>query len=276
MNITQDPLSSWRLWQEAQSLSERTICERANVIRHLLSSTGAGALAITPDDIIAFTAQAHLTSSSKATYHATIRAYCLWLVKTGRRADNPALMTPTPKRVRGAARPISTNQLSVMLEVANRRRTRMMILLAAGAGLRVHEVAKFHGGDLDRGSGILTVTGKGGSTQMIPADESIMAEQHLFPVDGYWFPSYTGPIQHVSRSAVYQAIAGTMKRAGIVATPHQIRHWYGTTLLDEGVDVRIVQEMMRHKTLATTQLYTRVHMRQMMAGSRRLRVPAAA
>jgi len=276
MNINHDPLHSWRLWQEAQSLSERTISERASVIRNLLDFAGAEALTITPDDIIGFTGQAHLSSSSKATYHATIRAYCLWLVKTGRREDNPALLTPTPKRVRGAARPISTNQLGVMLEVANRRRTRMMILLAAGAGLRIHEVAKFHGQDLDRVSGIITVTGKGGSTAMIPADESIMAEQHLFPVDDYWFPSYNRDQPHVHRTAVYQAIAGTMKRAGISATPHQIRHWYGTTLLDEGVDVRIVQEMMRHKTLATTQLYTRVHMRQMMAGSRRLRVPAAA
>lgn len=155
----------------------------------------------------------------------------------------------------------------------------MMILLAAMGGLRVHEIAKFRGEDIDVVNGIITVTGKGGATEIIPAHEAILADAGTFPLRGYWFPSYPrqgGGLPHVSRTAVSKAIHDTMIRAGILGKPHQLRHWYGTTLLAEGVDMRIVQKLMRHKSVATTQIYTDVNWAQMLAGMQRLTLPEAA
>ncbi len=271
-----ETLTDWRRWQEAQALSERTIADRLAVVRRLLEHTGADPLELTPNDIIRFIGRPGPSATTKATYHATIRAYCQWLVRVGLRVDDPSLHTPTPKRTRGRPRPIPTGNLELLLATASRRRTRMMILLAAAAGLRVHEIAKFHGEDLDMTNAVITVTGKGGRTAMIPAHSAIVELAAEFPRHDFWFASYAAQGSdrpHVSRAAVYQAIADTMKRAGVVGTPHQLRHWYGTALLEEGVHMRVVQELMRHATIATTELYTRVSWHHMKAGIDALALP---
>lgn len=275
----QSTISQWRIWQESQALSERTISERAAVITHLMDYAGASALTLTPDDIIAYTARREISAASKGTYHATIRAYCAWLVRTGLREDDPSARTPRPKRPKGQPRPVADSALAALLEQVNRRRTKMMILLAALAGLRVHEIAKIHGHDIDMANGLLTVTGKGNKTACLPLHPDILAEAAKFPPDGYWFPSYAKQgtsLPHIKPSAVSASIMKTMRRAGVPGKAHQLRHWYATTLLGAGVDLRIVQELMRHESPATTAIYTQVDFRQQREGMNRLALPRAA
>lgn len=272
-------LEAWEQWQVGQGLSHRTITERAIVIRHLVEFTRAKPLAIKADHILEFMARGDVSVTSLATYHASIRAYCQWLMRKGWRRDDPSLDTPVPKRRRSTPRPIPDGNLALLLGSVSRRRTHAMVILAACAGLRVHEIAKFHDDDLDRLNGVITVTGKGGLTQMIPAHERILELAEQMPRGDYWFKAYElhgGSQPHVSRSAVGQAIGDAMRRAGITGTPHQLRHWYGTSLLAEGVDLRIVRELMRHATVATTELYTAVTWAQLRAGMDKLRLPAAA
>lgn len=133
----------------------------------------------------------------------------------------------------------------------------MMILLAAYQGLRVHEIAKLRGEDVDLESMALYVVGKGNKPAVLPLHPEVagFAAEGRFPAVGWWFPAYgrPGPIQS---AAVSKAIHDTMRRAGFEAKPHQLRHWYGTTLVRNGADLRTVQELMRHASLATTQIYT--------------------
>lgn len=252
-----DVYSLWRAWQEAQGLSDRTIVERERTIRQLCAHERVGELEITTDDIIRFTARRDVSDASRASYHASIRAYCAWMVRAQMRDDNPAARTISPKRPKGQPRPVHDVQLARMLAAANRRRTRTMVVLAAFAGLRVHEVAKFHGADLDHDGGLITVTGKGGKTALIPAHERVLLEAEGYPRDGWWFPAYGRP-GHITPGAVSRAIKSTMVRANVPGQPHQLRHWYGTTLLGSGVDLRVVQTLMRHESPATTAIYTRV------------------
>lgn len=73
-----------------------------------------------------------------------------------------------------------------------------------------------------------------------------------------------------------KAIHQSLQRAGVVATPHQLRHYYGTSLARNGVNLRVVQQLMRHESLATTQIYVQVDAEQMRAGVATLHLPAAA
>lgn len=143
-----------------------------------------------------------------------------------------------------------------------------MIVLAAYAGLRVHEIAKFRGEDLDAIGQVITVTGKGGKTAMIPAHPIILELAQTMPKYGYWFPAYSTQTmaQCITSTQVSRVIGNAMKRAGFAGKAHQLRHWYASTLLDEGVDVRVVKEMMRHESLASTEIYTRVSMKKMFEG----------
>jgi integrase/recombinase XerD len=267
-------LESWGEWQRDSNLSNRTITERADTIRRFLLWSHADPLLITAQDILRYLDRPGLANSSRATYHGHIKAYCLWLVKTHQVETNPVDDTPSPRRNKGVPRPITGVQLRHVLLVVNRRRTRMMLLLAAFQGLRVHEIAKIAGQDFDRGAGVLYVTGKGGKTAVLPIHPLVEEAMALFPELDYWFPSYTnaGP---VAPAAVSKAIHGALVRAGVKATPHQLRHFYGTSLARNGVNLRVVQELMRHSSLATTQIYVMVDERQMRDGLATLQLPAA-
>ncbi|NVM94757.1 tyrosine-type recombinase/integrase [Arthrobacter wenxiniae] len=250
-------LAGWRLWQESVSASERTIADRARTIKNLVGFAGCGPLEITPAHIIGFMTRPGLTPGTRLTYHGAISAYSAYLVAAGLREDDPVGRVPKPRRRAGLPRPISEAQLQAVLAAANRRTTRMMILLAAFEGLRVHEIAKIRGDDFDLDAGLLYVVGKGAKEATLPVHPLVLAGAAGFPADGWWFPSprNDGPIH---RTAVGKTIHDTLARAGVHATPHQLRHYYGTALLRNGANLRVVQELMRHSSVATTALYTEV------------------
>lgn len=266
-------LGRWMQWQNAQGLSQRTILERSRIMTQLAGVVDSKLEAITADDIVRFLSDRNTSRTTKATYFVGVKAYCVWLVRSGIRDDDPTLKVPAPKRPKSVPRPISTEQLMETLKCANRKRTRMMILLAAFAGLRVHEIAKFRGEDIDRYGATLTVNGKGGKTAVLPLHDVLLAECQEWPSFGYWFPNYENDGKPIIPQAVGVAIQRTMERASIHATAHQLRHWYATTLLESGVDVRIVQELLRHESLATTQIYTRVSDKQRRLGLSKLIIP---
>lgn len=263
-------LDEWGQWQHAGNLSQRTINERRNMIKQLFEFAGCGPLELEPRHIVGFVTRPGLTNSTRATYHATIRAYSLWLQRSGKREDDPTLKTPVAKRRKGVPRPVTESQLAAMLEAAGRRRTRMMILLAAFAGLRVHEIAKIRGEDFDFEGRYIYITGKGDKPAVVPIHSRIEQAARDFPAQGYWFPAYDhdGP---VNPHAVAKAISSTMARAGFVGTSHQLRHYFGTMLCREKVDLRTVQELMRHSSLATTAIYTQVSDEQLRNGIDALR-----
>lgn len=253
-------MTRWSAYQRAQALSERTITERTVTVGRLLRDTGAGLEHITADQVACWLGDLDVSAASRATYHGHLRAAFAWCQTVGLRTDNPMLMVPAPCRPRAVPRPIDTGQVPALLRAANRRRTRMMVLLAVFAGLRVHEIAKVRGEDVDLGASTLYVEGKGGTRSMLPLHHMIAAEAGAFPRRGWWFPSSAGG--HIRAGSVSTVVGRTMRRAGIVGTAHQLRHWYGTTLLDAGADLRVVQELMRHESIQSTTIYTRVSDRQ--------------
>lgn len=263
--ITREILDDWILWMRSQGLSERTIGERIGTARQLLEHANAKPLTLTPRDIQNFLARP-LSAATRATYHASIRALCAWMQRTQVREDNPADRTPRPRRPKSRPRPIESTQLSALLAAANRRRTRAYVLLGALAGLRVHEIAKIHGRDIDPYTHVLTVIGKGGKVARIPMHDDLVKLAESYPIDAYWFPSYLAGREHVSSTAVSQAISDAMHRAGFQGKPHQLRHFYGTELVRAGVNLRIVQTLMRHESPATTAIYTEVDFGQLRDG----------
>ena len=247
---------TWRGWQVSQGLSERTYAERDATIRHMLALTGATPRTLAPFHIIMYCGRPELSEASRASYHATIRAFCLWMVRQHVRPDDPTIETPRPKRARTKPRPLSCEAVRSIYAAANRARTRAYILLAVLQGMRIHEIAKIRGEDIDLDRGTLFIHGKGGVIEFVPLHDDIRDLARKMPRAGYWFPAYATE-GCIGRKAVYSAIKGVMRRSGFAhATPHMLRHSYGTELLRRGADLRVVQELMRHADVSTTQLYT--------------------
>lgn len=268
-------LADWAAWQRAAGLSERTIRERCNSVRTMGDMSTNFLDKISTRDVITYLGRRGISQASKATYQGHLRAYFKWCIDAGIRDDNPMDKILKVRRPKSAPRPTTGGQLTALLVACNRRRTRAMVLLAALAGLRVHEIAKIRGEDVDLGALTLTVRGKGGKQAVIPLHADLVELAAKFPAGGWWFPNHegTGP---VTPKAVGVAIARAMGRAGYDGTAHQLRHWYGTTLVHAGVDLRTVQELMRHESIQTTQIYTLVTSEQRTAAIGMLRLPEAA
>lgn len=252
-------VEDWEVWQVAQRLSRRTIDERVRVLRKLHHDTGEQPIRIAAVAIVRWMADHDEWSDSTAcTYNSYLAAWFKWLQVTDRRADNPMMKVGTPRVPEREPRPVSDIDVVNLLRSRMWESTRRMILLALLAGLRAHEIAQVRGEDVDFGSRVLWVKGKGRKLKSVPMHPILIEVAAEMPAAGWWFPMRGYEAEHVLPKSVSDVVSRAMRRAGVRGTAHCLRHWYATTLLDEGIDIRVVQELLRHKSLATTQIYTKV------------------
>lgn len=258
-------LSSWARRMRAEGLAERTITEWPRVVQRAARHADAGPATMTADQIIDYLAGLP-TAGTRQTYFSALRAWHRWLVTRHVRADNPMDELSRPRAPRGEPHPVATSHIDALLVSGIRRRTRTAILLGAYQGLRVHEIVKVRGEDIDLIGQRFRVVGKGGVDKWMPLHPIIAAEARTYPRRGYWFPSPTRPGRPIRRDSLSAVISRAMDRAEVPGTAHSLRHWLGTELVRSGVNARIVQTLMRHASLATTAIYTLVDSDQQRAG----------
>ncbi|MCG5431266.1 tyrosine-type recombinase/integrase [Mycobacterium sp. MYCO198283] len=175
------------------------------------------------------------------------------------RQDNPMVKVGAPRYPERVPRPVPDDEFIRLLTTRMHHRTRVMILLASLAGMRVSEIAKVRGEDIDASAARIHVDGKNGKRAWVPMHPLIAETVPTMARRGWWFPANARrPGDHVRSKSVSDIIGQAMRRADVRGTPHSLRHWYGTTLLDDGADLRTVQMLLRHASVATTQIYTKV------------------
>lgn len=263
-----DLITDWEVWQYAQSLSARTVTERSNVVTRCAHETGTGPEFLQPQQIAQWLANDAWSARTRVTYFQALSAWFTWMTTMEHRSDNPMERVGKPKQPRTMPRPITDANLRRLLGIVMRRRTRAMILLAALQGLRAHEIAKVKAEDFDLVDRTLTVKGKGGVVATMPLHHMVVEIAYQMPRTGYWFPGVDNG--HQRRESVCGAIKEAMVRAGVQGSAHQLRHWFGTSLVRAGVDLRTTQELMRHQNLASTAIYTQISDRQRAKGLQRL------
>lgn len=269
-------LVEWADWMRAQGQSSSTVEARTRRIQLFANQIGDPTEA-TSQDVIAYMASlpAGVKKSTRATYYSHLRAWFSWLVKMDRRDDDPTLRVPPPKTPRREPRPITDDQLRRVLATPMRRRTRMMVLLATFQGLRAHEIAKFKGEDIDHTAKQVRVFGKGGTDKVLPLHPIVAAYSADFPARGYWFQAQAeNKTGHIHPRSVSSMVGDVLRRAGVpTGGPHRLRHTYATRLVQNGENLRVVQELLRHASLQTTQIYTGVTFDQQRSALDRLGMP---
>lgn len=230
------------------------------MLTEFITETGCDVLTVGPMDIAAWMARHdEWSQSTAATYFSYLMSFFKWLVMMDLRGANPMYRLQSPRRPERSPRPVSDADLVTLLGARMHHRTRVMILLAALAGLRVAEISRVRGEDIDRDANRLYVAGKGGKQAWVPMHPLVADAAATMPARGIWFPgNRRRPGKPLLPKSVSDVIGQAMRRAGVVGTPHALRHWYGTNLLSEGADLRTVQELMRHSSIQTTQVYTQV------------------
>lgn len=252
----------------ASGLSTRTVDARRRAVEALERFAGQSADRVDADTIEGwFGRHEEWSAATRATYFGAVQAYMRWAVQRGVRSDDPTLLLRRPKHPQGVPKPISGAQLRRLLDAPARRKTHAYVVLAAFQGLRVHEIAKLRGEDFDLDDGWLYVEGKGGREDRLPLHPQTEALAREMPRRGFWFPSRSAS-GHVTATGVSNVVTAHMQRCGVRGTAHQLRHWYATQLVRDGVHVRVVQQLMRHRSLATTARYAAVADDQLFAAAR--------
>jgi len=228
---------------------------------------------------------------------SSVRAFCRFLVKREVIEGNPAAAVRGPKRKRGLPRALDVDDAFRLVEApaitqrtSHRRlsasedarhgwlrlRDVALLELLYGTGLRVSEACALDLGDIDRdryGVPMLLVRhGKGNKSRQVPvggaADRGLLAylpaRRQLAARGEALFVNAAG--QRLTPRSVQRMVKRWTIAGGVHAdaTPHSLRHSFATHLLDEGVDLRAIQELLGHASLGSTQIYTKVSLDQMM------------
>lgn len=246
-------LVMWEQWMRATGATDKTVTTRINGVRALCAHAGgANPATLTTMDIVAWLADCH-TQWTRRTYATSARAWHRWLLEQGFRSEDPTVVIPTVPQPSPVARPAATEAVRDVLKHAGRK-TRAYVTLASYEGLRCFEIAKLRGEHFT--DGWLLVAGKGGRSAVLPVHPAVKQLQRGYPELGFWFPgSHDG---HVHPDSVSETVSVAFHRRGYDVTAHQLRHWFGTWCQRTGKDVRVTQELMRHRSLASTQIYTAV------------------
>jgi integrase/recombinase XerD len=212
--------------------------------------------------------------SSVARALAAVRSFHMFLLREGDAKENPAEGVVRPKVPRTLPRPLSVSEVEALLTGPSGAdpagvRDRAILETMYGAGLRISEVVGLDVDDVDLEEGSVRVIGKGNKEREVPLGRFAVAA-----LDAYLTRSRPVFVSEGSRSGLFLnqrggrlTRQGTAKILGAAAaragldkrvTPHTLRHSFATHLLEGGADIRVVQELLGHASLATTQIYTLV------------------
>ena len=222
-----------------------------------------------------------LAPASLARKCSTLRQFYGFLIDEGMRADDPSPSLPRPRARRPLPRLLGHGEVETLFaraeeEAAGDRpdalRTLALLELLYGSGLRATELVSLPLAAVPRDAPFLTVTGKGGQQRMVPvsnrARQALSRWVAIRPNGSKMlFPS-TGAQGHLTRVRLFQLLRDLAVRAGIDperVSPHVLRHAFATHLLEGGADLRVLQTLLGHADIATTQIYTHVDSARLVA-----------
>ena len=225
-------------------------------------------------EFLIFEKKRGLTATSIKLEAVALRIFFRFLTARGRIPSDPAEKLPLPRLPQTLPQPLSQPDMAKLVaapagETPLEIRDRALLELLYACGLRIAEACSARLENLDEEGGVIRVTGKGNKTRMIPIGRAALEALRFYLTNarpklvspktgGEIFISIRG--HALTPARIWQLVRHYAKLAGIEEAiyPHQLRHSFATHLLAGGADLRIIQEMLGHASIATTQIYTQV------------------
>jgi integrase/recombinase XerD len=212
-----------------------------------------------------------LSKRSQARLLSSLRSFCTWLVLEGLLKDNPCDRVDAPKLGRYLPDVLSVDEVAAVIGTADTTtwmglRDKALLEVLYGCGLRVSEAVGLKISNFYLEDSFIRVVGKGNKERIVPIGEmavaAVMAYLESRPaefsgVDDLFLNRYG---KALSRVSAFNAVKKMTLAAGInkSVSPHTFRHSFATHLIENGADLRVVQEMLGHESVATTEIYTHV------------------
>jgi len=229
---------------------------------------------LTIREFLAYLFGQNYTKSTTARKLATLRSFYKFLIRRGHVSVNPLSTIRTPKQEKRLPKCLDLEQVQKLLDAPGdgdllSARDKAMLEVLYSSGIRVSELVELEMADLDLQEGVLRVKGKGRKDRLTPiGSQAIKAIQRYFELRNTDSKSQQG--QHANRvflnkhgeplstRSVRRKLDKYLQMAGLDPgiSPHTLRHSFATHLLNNGADLRSVQELLGHQSLSTTQIYT--------------------
>ena len=230
------------------------------------------------------------SSATVARKIATLRSFYKWMHRRGIIEANPMLLIRTPKQMKRLPKAISIEQIDKLLSMPDDRETlgardRAILETLYSTGVRVSELVSLNRSDLNQGDQTLVIRGKGKKERMVPlGSHALAAIRHyltLLEPDRRFAALRQQLVQdanvplfvnktcgRLSSRSVRRKLDKYLVAAGLdpSISPHTLRHSFATHLLENGADLRSVQELLGHQSLSTTQIYTHLSTMRLRAG----------
>ena len=268
------------IWME-RGLSENTLVAYRNDLnayaRWLASQQQTDLTAVGRDDVQTYLAQrvaAKASPRSTARLLSTLRRFYAWLRRENRISQDPTALIEAPKLGRPLPKTLTELEVEALLAAPDTQtplgmRDRTMLEVLYASGLRVSELVNLTVMQLNLQQGVIRVTGKGNKERLVPLGDEAMNWLQLYIQDvrlallnGQTRDALfvTQRREAMTRQAFWYMIKRHARSAGIekALSPHTLRHAFATHLLNHGADLRVVQMLLGHSDLSTTQIYTHV------------------
>jgi integrase/recombinase XerD len=275
-----DSLKQYRFYLKIErGMSDNTVVGYEQDVNKLITYLDENSIDAGPADIGEETLQHFIYDSSKKTNPRSqarllsgLRNFFDYLIFDGKRKDNPTDLIESPKIGRKLPDFLSTAEIDAILSVIDLstpegERNKVMLETLYSCGLRVTELITLQISDLFFNEGFVRVIGKGDKQRYVPINEQNIRLIQLYlrhirtaiPVQkGYEdtvFLNRRG--KQITRNMVFMIIKGLAQKAGIrkSISPHTFRHSFATHLLENGADLRAIQQMLGHESITTTEIY---------------------
>ena len=273
MNMIKDYRNYLRI---ERRMSPNTVASYCHDVEAFLKAVDLAPSAITPADIEKYLGQVTargLSKRSSARLVSALRNFFDWCVEEGDVKENPCDRVDAPKLGKYLPAILSVEEVTAILESVDLRkpfgkRDRAILEVLYGCGLRVSEAAGLRISHVHLDEGFVDVIGKGDKQRLVPlgevAADAIRAYLPERPEpaersceDILFLNRFGKPL---SRITIFNRVKDQAMAAGIQKeiSPHTFRHSFATHLIENGADLRIVQEMLGHESILTTEIYTHI------------------
>ena len=257
-----------------RAMSPNTVASYCSDVEFFILQCKAPLADLQPEDIMDFlVSRDFLSKRSQARLLSSLRSFCEWLVLEGVLKDNPCDKVDSPKLGQYLPSVLSVDEVEAIIGAVDTStwmglRDRALLEVLYGCGLRVSEAVGLKVSCVFLKEGFVRVIGKGNKERLVPlgemAVEAVVAYLDVRPEpadaessDAMFLNRYGRPLSRVS---MFTMIKRQALAAGIAKeiSPHTFRHTFATHLLEHGADLRVVQEMLGHESISTTEIYTHV------------------
>lgn len=254
-------------------MSPNTVASYCHDVEAFLESTGLGPVAVQTSDIEDYLGSIKVSKRSSARLLSALRNFFDWCVQEGEIKYNPCDNVDSPKLGKYLPAVLSVEEVSAIidsvdLKSATGKRDRAILEVLYGCGLRVSEAATLRISRIDFEEGFVDVIGKGDKQRLVPLGEMAADAVKAYlperpvpaarPYEDILFLNRFG--KPLSRISIFNMVKKQAMIAGIhkEISPHTFRHSFATHLIENGADLRIVQEMLGHESILTTEIYTHI------------------